>query len=125
MLKAADLNKTISSAASPLKFKLNETVQNQESPSMNVPRNVDINKTDGDIFQHGRSEAPSFGARRDHDHPDGVAPAPAESHGGHRDKLSQQAASQKVGESLHQRPARDNMNVILESLNETQSHLND
>ena len=55
------------------------------------------------------------------------SPAPAQGDPGQGEAPSQSARSQKANESIHQRPsAREkDMNVILESLNETQSQLND
>ena len=96
---------------------------------MNASQEADINKTDGEIFHAGRKEALSFGGRPPHGDPNGVAaaPAPVQANAGRRDEPVSQARTQGASESMQQRPsARDkDMNVILESLNETQSQLYD
>ena len=126
---ANNLNKTISSSTSPAKLRLNETVQNQESSRMNAAAEVDANQTASELFHAGRKEALSFGGGLHPNQPDGVmaAAAPAQDNAGQKDEPSGTARSHKATESMHQRPsARDkDMNVILESLNETQSQLNE
>ena len=85
---------------------------------MRIRQELDVNRTDGDIGNEGRTEALSFGTRPHESGPRGARPEAGLTlaNEGHR-----QDASQKASDSLDQRPsAREkDMNVILESLNET------
>lgn len=65
VLKAAEMNQTITSSASPLKPKPNETMQARSvNATLAQDADSDANRTDGDIlFNQHRKEAMSFGPR--------------------------------------------------------------
>ena len=108
VLRPDDLNKSITS-----EVKMNESLKHQQDMSrMQADESRDQNKTDGYIYEDMRKDGHSFGMAKDknHQHADGREDGRADG-----------------AKAEDQRPsARDqDMNIILESLNETQSQLND
>ena len=114
VLRADDLNKSITS-----EVKMNESLKHQQEMSrMQADESRDQNKTDGYIYEDVRKDGHSFSdyqfvnkaKDKNHQHADGLEDGRADG-----------------AKAEDQRPsARDqDMNIILESLNETQSQLND
>jgi hypothetical protein len=121
VLKAAEMNQTIASSASPLKLKPNETMEAHRSPDVNATLAQDAdseaNRTDGDIlFNQNRKEAMSFGFRASpNQEAREEAPAPT--------IVVDEKADPEQSSQVRPSAREKDMNVILESLNETQSQI--